>query len=151
MISANFEYIDQSLHCEGVPLAEIAREVGTPVYVYSQAALMANVAEILTAVPPQSLVCFAIKANGNPAILRLLAQAGLGADVTSGGELFLALHAGFPPQRIIFSGGGKRPDVGVAQRHPRVRRSGRHPWRHQRGQASSPPGDRRTDQCGVRV
>jgi len=109
-MSPTFEYIDQTLHCEGVPLADIAREAGAPVYVYSRAALMRNVGAYLTAAPPHTLVCYAIKANGNPAILRLLAQAGMGADVTSGGELFLARHAGFPPRRIIFSGVGKRPD-----------------------------------------
>ena len=109
-MSPSFEYIDQTLHCEGVPLADIAREAGTPVYVYSRAALVRNAQAYLTAVPPHTLVCYAIKANGNPAILQLLAQVGMGADVTSGGELFLARHAGFPPQRIIFSGVGKRPD-----------------------------------------
>ncbi len=109
-MSPTFEYLDQTLHCEGVPLADIARQAGTPVYVYSRAALLRNAQAYLTAAPLNALVCYAIKANGNPAILRLLAQAGMGADVTSGGELFLARHAGFPPQRIIFSGVGKRRD-----------------------------------------
>jgi diaminopimelate decarboxylase len=95
------------LHAEGVPLPAIAEEVGTPTYVYLQSSLLARIDAFLSAAPAGSLVCFAVKANNNPHILRLLAAAGLGADVTSGGELFLALHAGFPADRIIFSGVGK--------------------------------------------
>lgn len=95
------------LQAEGVPLPAIADEVGTPVYVYMQSTLLARAGAFLSAAPAGSMVCFAIKANNSPHLLRLLADAGLGADVTSGGELFLALHAGFPPQRIIYSGVGK--------------------------------------------
>jgi diaminopimelate decarboxylase len=105
-----FNYANGRLHCETIPLAEIAAAVGTPTYVYSQAALLARAAAMKQATAvhaPGGLVCYAVKANGNPALLRLLAQAGLGADVTSGGELFLARHAGFPPERILFSGVGK--------------------------------------------
>jgi diaminopimelate decarboxylase len=103
-------YKNGRLQAESVPLAEIAAAVGTPTYVYSQAALLAQAAVIRQATAdfaPGGLVCYAVKANGNPALLRLLAQAGLGTDVTSGGELFLALHAGFAPERILFSGVGK--------------------------------------------
>jgi diaminopimelate decarboxylase len=98
------------LRCEEVPIVEVVTAVGTPVYVYSQATLLQQADKYrqaaVTAVP-RSLICYAVKANGNPSLLRLLAQAGLGADVTSGGELFLALHAGFDPQKILFSGVGK--------------------------------------------
>ncbi|MCL4266549.1 MAG: diaminopimelate decarboxylase [Anaerolineae bacterium] len=106
-----FHYHDNQLWCEDVPLAEIATAVGTPVYVYSQAELQQRAAAFVTAESSAfTLACYAVKANNNPAILRLLGEAGLGADVTSGGELFLALHAGIPPHKIIFSGVGKRRD-----------------------------------------
>jgi diaminopimelate decarboxylase len=121
-----FQYQNEQLHCENVPLAAIAAAVGTPVYVYSQTALLERANRFLTAVEsvrtnvdkPNSQsphVAYAIKANGNPALLRLLAQAGLGADVTSGGELYLALQAGFNPAKIIFSGVGKtREEITMA-------------------------------------
>jgi diaminopimelate decarboxylase len=108
-----FEYENGRLHCEGVSLDDIANTVGTPVYVYSQAELVSRAqayVEVAKAVSPNPLVCYALKANGNPHLIRLLAQAGLGADVTSGGELFLALAAGVTPDKIIFSGVGKRRD-----------------------------------------
>ncbi|MCA9875356.1 MAG: hypothetical protein KC441_16910, partial [Anaerolineales bacterium] len=113
-----FTYQDHVLHCEGVPLAEIAAAVGTPVYIYSQAALQQRGAAYVTAVPSaHSLVCYAVKANGNPTLLQILRAAGLGADVTSGGELFLALHAGIAPDKIIYSGVGKtRPEIETAVR-----------------------------------
>lgn len=99
-----FEYRNDELTCEQLPLSQIARVVGTPVYVYSRAALRATA--VAYGQTP-GLVCFAVKANGNPALLRLLGKWGLGADVTGGGELFLAQHAGIPAQRTIFSGVGK--------------------------------------------
>lgn len=98
------------LSCEGVPLTAVAREVGTPVYVYSQAELLRRAHTFLKSVPPSTLVCYAVKANGNPALIRLLGQAGFGADVTSGGELFLARQAGITAERIVFSGVGKTAD-----------------------------------------
>ena len=111
-----FIYRSGELYGEGVSLAAVAAAVGTPVYVYSRAeilaraqAFMATAGEIaanMPGVPP--LVCYAVKANGNVHLLGLLGAAGLGADVTSGGELFLARRAGIPPARIIFSGVGKQ-------------------------------------------
>lgn len=101
-----FVYRSGELFCEEVPLARIVAQVGTPVYVYSQHSLVEHAREYGTAVSP-SLACYATKANGNPHLIRLLGQAGLGADVTSGGELFLALQAGIEPQKIIYSGVGK--------------------------------------------
>ncbi|MCB8945213.1 MAG: diaminopimelate decarboxylase [Ardenticatenaceae bacterium] len=108
-----FQYQNGRLHCEAVPLEQIANQIGTPVYIYSQAELLSRAAAYIDAAQAAAtnpLVCYALKANGNPHIIRLLAQAGLGADVTSGGELFLALAAGVAPNKIIFSGVGKRRD-----------------------------------------
>ena len=105
-----FAYQEGILTCEDVPLPEIAAVVGTPSYVYSSAELVHRALAYRRAAGPDSLICYATKANANPAILRLLRDQGLGADVTSGGELFLALHAGFAPQQIIYSGVGKRQD-----------------------------------------
>jgi len=107
-----FVYQAGELFCEGVPLAAVAAAIDTPVYVYSRADLLARAEALLSAArlaaDGHSLVCYAVKANSNPAILRLLREAGLGADVTSGGELFLALRAGVEAHRIIFSGVGKK-------------------------------------------
>ncbi len=103
-----FSYQEERLFCEDMPLAEIARAVGTPVYVYSQTELVQRAAAYCSL--EGVLTCYAVKANGNPALLRLLGALGLGADVTSGGELFLAQYAGIPAERIIYSGVGKRRD-----------------------------------------
>jgi diaminopimelate decarboxylase len=107
--NGRFQYHHQKLHCENIPLADLATRYGTPLYVYSRATIVENARAFLAQAPAGALVCYAVKANGNPAILRLLAETGLGADVTSGGELFLALHAGFSPEKIIYSGVGKLP------------------------------------------
>jgi diaminopimelate decarboxylase len=96
------------LVCDGVSLEAAAAEHGTPLYVYSRAAIeaaYAAYARAFTAVPHR--ICYAVKANGNGAILRLLAGLGAGADIVSGGELLAALRAGFPPERIVFAGVGK--------------------------------------------
>jgi diaminopimelate decarboxylase len=96
------------LVCDGVALSEIARRAGTPVYVYSRAAIEANFRAFdraFAAVP--HLVCYAAKANSNLAILTLLAKLGAGADVVSGGELRACLMSGFAAERIVFSGVGK--------------------------------------------
>jgi diaminopimelate decarboxylase len=103
-----FHYQQQTLYCENRSLAEIALAVGTPTYVYSQAELLQRAHAYRRL--PGVLTCFAVKANCNPVLLRLLGTMGLGADVTSGGELFLAQHAGIPAERIIYSGVGKRKD-----------------------------------------
>lgn len=103
----HFQYKQGELYCEDVPLGAIAAEAGTPLYLYSQAELLERANAYLHAVTPSPSVCYAVKANGNPEIIRILGDAGLGADVTSGGELFLAQRAGIPPARIVFSGVGK--------------------------------------------
>ncbi|KAF0126434.1 MAG: lysA [Elusimicrobia bacterium] len=87
-------------------LEEIAARVGTPVYVYSADVLLRQVRAYRRAFP-EALICYAMKANPSGGVCRLLARSGLGADVVSGGELFRALRAGFPPGRIVFSGVGK--------------------------------------------
>jgi diaminopimelate decarboxylase len=102
---------NDTLHAESVPLDEIADHVGTPTYVYSEAALRDAYHSIdasLAEVP--HLVAFAVKANGNLAVLSRLARWGSGADIVSGGELARALKAGFSPDRVVFSGVGKTDD-----------------------------------------
>ncbi len=97
------------LHAEDVPLASIAEDVGTPVYVYSRATLERH-ARVFTEALQQAgdvEIAFAVKANPNLAVLRVLARMGMGADVVSGGELDRALAAGMAPGRIVFSGVGK--------------------------------------------
>ncbi len=97
------------MFAEDVPLARIAAEVGTPVYVYSAATLRRHARVMREALAPlgDPLIAFAVKANSNLAVLRLLGQQGLGADVVSAGEMQRALAAGIPPGRIVFSGVGK--------------------------------------------
>jgi diaminopimelate decarboxylase len=104
-----FVYRNGRLYCEDVALAEIASAVGTPVYVYSRAELTRRALAFRPSAPDGHglLVCYALKANGNPTLVRLLGELGLGADITSGGELFLARHAGIPADKMIFSGVGK--------------------------------------------
>jgi diaminopimelate decarboxylase len=94
------------LTLEGVALAAIAARWGTPTYVYGASTLRARARRLAGALPGIALH-YAVKANGHVALLRRLAEAGLGADVVSGGELRRALHAGVPAARIVFSGVGK--------------------------------------------
>ncbi len=108
----HFSLIGGQLHAEQVPLARIAEEVGTPVYVYSRATLERHAdvfREGLAGVPRKHLA-FAVKSNPNLAVLKVLAQRGYGADVVSGGELDRALAAGIAPADIVFSGVGKTAD-----------------------------------------
>lgn len=113
LVDSPFVYRAGELYCEQVPLAAIVATVDTPVYVYSRAEALARARAMLDAANGvtggRALICYAVKANGNPAIVRMLREAGLGADVTSGGELFLARHAGVTPDKIVFSGVGKKP------------------------------------------
>src|SRR3954447_19056516 len=105
----HFELKDGELHCEEVPLAEIAAAVGTPVYVYSTATMCRHVAALKAALEPLAdpLIAYAVKANPNRAVIATLARAGLGADVVSGGEYRRARAAGVPGEQIVFSGVGK--------------------------------------------
>lgn len=101
-----FDYIDGSLAAGPVRLADVAAAVGTPAYVYSADAVEAAYREFEAALAP-ACICYAMKANGNLAVLRLLAGLGAGADVVSEGEFRRALAAGIAPERIVFSGVGK--------------------------------------------
>jgi diaminopimelate decarboxylase len=105
----HFQLRSGELYCEEVPLAEIAREVGTPVYVYSTATMCRHVTALRGALEglTDPLVAYAVKANSNSAVIATLAKAGLGADVVSGGEYRRATAAGVPPDKIVFSGVGK--------------------------------------------
>lgn len=102
-----FDYRDEVLHAEGVPLSAIAADVGTPVYVYSKAAIRGRYRHFAEALGPDALVCFAVKANSNLAVLRVLAEAGAGFDIVSGGELVRVLRAGGAADKVVFSGVGK--------------------------------------------
>jgi len=104
----HFTYRHSELCCERVSLRALAADVGTPAYVYSRAALLESYAaydRAFAEVP--HVICYAVKANSNLGVLSTLAQAGAGADIVSGGELYRALRAGIPPRKIIFSGVGK--------------------------------------------
>ncbi len=104
----HFEYRNGILHAEDVPIPRIAEEVGTPAYIYSQATIVRhfNVFDEAFANDPH-LVCYAVKANSNQAILRLLADQGAGFDIVSGGELARLRALGVPGDRIVYSGVGK--------------------------------------------
>ncbi|MBI5855632.1 MAG: diaminopimelate decarboxylase [Nitrospirae bacterium] len=104
----DFEYRDGELQCDGVPLSRIGKEVGTPCYIYSYSTLIRHFRAFdgaFRGIP--HIVAFAMKANSNLAILRLMAREGSGADIVSGGELFRALKAGVPPSKMVFAGVGK--------------------------------------------
>ncbi len=106
----HFHYIDGVLHAENVAVPEIANAVGTPFYVYSTATLERHYKVFSQAFNDvDAMVCYAMKANSNQAVLKTLAKLGAGIDVVSGGELRRALAAGVPASRIMFSGVGKTP------------------------------------------
>jgi diaminopimelate decarboxylase len=106
-----FAYRDQILHAEGVPLDRIAATFGTPCYVYSRTALEATYRAYDEALARRDhLICYAVKANSNLAILNLLARLGSGFDIVSGGELARVIAAGGDPRKTVFSGVGKTTD-----------------------------------------
>lgn len=105
---SHFFHLDGVLHADGTPLSRIAEQFGTPTYVYSKAALLENFAAFADACAGRdALVCYAMKANSNLAILNLLARQGAGFDIVSGGELLRVIAAGGDPGKVIFSGVGK--------------------------------------------
>lgn len=112
----HFLYKNGSLHAEDVAIRDIARSVGTPFYVYSTATLVRHYRLFQEALDPlPNLICFAMKANSNLAVVRTLAQEGAGADVVSIGEYLKAKAAGIPGERIVFSGVGKtREEMRIA-------------------------------------
>ncbi len=104
----DFKYKNSELYAEGVPVNEIADKVGTPLYIYSHNTFLRHLNAYKNAFKQQrNTICFALKANSNLAILKLLANNGCGADVVSGGELYLALKAGINPNKIVYAGVGK--------------------------------------------
>jgi diaminopimelate decarboxylase len=112
----HFQHRSDGLYCEGVSIARIAAEVGTPVYIYSHATLTQHfqaLDDAFSSVP--HLICFAVKANANLAVLKLFADLGGGLDVVSGGELYRGLAACVPPERIVYAGVGKtRTEIAYA-------------------------------------
>ncbi len=103
-----FHYRNGMLFCEDVSIKEIADNVGTPFYCYSSAYLKARFKAYEKGFGNRKhLICFAVKANSNLAVLSCLGSLGAGADIVSGGELYRALKAGIPPQRVVYSGVGK--------------------------------------------
>ncbi len=107
-MSAPFQFKNDELHCEGVPLAKIAAELGTPVYVYSQTELERAYRAFVAAlegIPHR--VCYAVKANSTLGVLAVLVELGAGADIVSAGELFRWQKAGGDPAKVVFSGVGK--------------------------------------------
>ncbi len=106
-----FEYQRGELFCEGVPLEQIAADLGTPVYIYSEKTLQRHVRvfdEAFATVP--HLICYAVKANSNVNLLRRFVEWGTGFDIVSGGELFRVLKAGGSAGKVIFAGVGKTPE-----------------------------------------
>ena len=107
----DFEYHQGELYCEQVPISRIAKEVGTPCYVYSHSTLIRHFRAYDSAfknIP--HVIAFAMKSNSNLAILSLMAKEGSGVDIVSGGELFRALKSGVPASKIVFAGVGKTAD-----------------------------------------
>jgi diaminopimelate decarboxylase len=103
-----FHYRDGRLHCEGVDLARVAGKFGTPLYVYSAGTILDHYTRMnATLAVLDHLICYAVKANSNRAILRLLADAGAGFDIVSGGELYRVLAAGGDAAKCTFAGVGK--------------------------------------------
>lgn len=107
----HFQYRHDELFCEDVPVREIAEAVGTPFYLYSCATLERHFKAFDGAFAnADRLVCFSAKANASQAILKLLSRLGSGLDIVSGGELFRGLRAGIAPDKIVYSGVGKKPE-----------------------------------------
>jgi diaminopimelate decarboxylase len=107
----HFNYRDNELYCEDVAIQKIAEKIGTPFYLYSHATLKRHYTAFDDAFKGvDRLVCYSAKANASLAILKLMKHLGSGLDIVSGGELYRGLRAGFSPDRIVYSGVGKRID-----------------------------------------
>ncbi|MDP3730779.1 MAG: diaminopimelate decarboxylase [Candidatus Omnitrophota bacterium] len=106
-----FTFKNNELYCENTKIAEIARKISTPFYLYSYKTLLDHYRKIRSAFSAISpLICFSVKSNSNIAILRALVKAGAGLDIVSGGELYRARRAGTDPAKIVYAGVGKRAD-----------------------------------------
>ena len=112
----HFVYRDGQLVCDGVPVADVARDHGTPLYVYSEAAILEGLDTLRDAFAEvDPLICYAMKANDSLAVCKALSAKGCGFDIVSGGELFRALKAGADPKKIVYAGVGKtRPEIEYA-------------------------------------
>jgi len=107
----SFFYKNRELFCEGIPVSKIVEEVGSPVYIYSSETLENHFKALDKAFDAfQHLICFAVKANSNIAVLKTLADMGCGMDIVSGGELYRARKAGVDPAKIVYAGVGKKED-----------------------------------------
>ena len=107
----SFRYRDGKLYCEDVDLAQAADQFGTPLYIYSATTILDHFGRLDAALAPlDHLICYAVKANSNRAILKLFVQAGAGFDIVSGGELVRAIKAGADPKKCTFAGVGKARD-----------------------------------------
>src|SRR5947209_7826867 len=107
----SFRYRDGKLYCEDVDLTRAAEQFGTPLYIYSATTILDHFGRLDAALAPlDHLICYAVKANSNRAILKLLGEAGAGFDIVSGGELFRAIKAGADPKKCTFAGVGKARD-----------------------------------------
>ena len=122
----HFHYVSGQLFCEDVPVADLAARYGTPLYVYSQAAILGQLKalqEAFAEVDP--LVCYSVKANSNLGVLKVLAEHGSGFDVVSGGELYRVGLAGGEPGKTVFAGVGKTDEeiaAGARSGRPDVQR-----------------------------
>lgn len=114
----HFGYKDGRLWCDGASVAELARDFSTPLFVYSEAAIRENARRLRDAFAEVNpLICYAVKANYNLAVCRVLRDEGCGFDIVSGGELFRALKVGAEPRKIVYAGVGKtRPEIDYALR-----------------------------------
>ncbi len=122
MTSSAFSYRNGTLCAETLPLAEIADEVGTPFYCYSTQQLQRNYRDFAAPFADMdATICFAVKSNANLAVIRTLAACGAGADITAAGELERAMQAGVKPEKIVYSGAGKRRDEIMAAIKARIR------------------------------
>lgn len=111
MLNNAIRYIDNQLYCDSIPVAEIAAQVGTPVYLYSLRRALENFHHIGEAFAPlKPHIHYSAKANANLSILRALVNAGAGIDAVSSGEIYKAVHAGAKPENIVFAGVGKTPE-----------------------------------------
>ena len=115
-----FNYVDGCLHAEGASCAAIAREFGTPTFVYSRAAIESRYLQLERALEGvRHRICYAVKANSNLAVLNVLARLGAGFDIVSAGELERVIAAGGEPSKVVFSGVGKRAEtaLGIGDRY----------------------------------
>ncbi len=114
----HFSYKDGQLWCDGVPVTALAQKFGTPLYVYSEAAIRENARRLRDAFAEvKPLICYAVKANYNLAVCRVLHEEGCGFDIVSGGELFRVLKVGADPEKVVYAGVGKtRAEIDYALR-----------------------------------